>query len=368
MNDTTLTAAERIHTFADAVRAELADLPAEEVDDLVEGLVGDLTDQAADHDGAIDLGDPVAYAEELRAAAGLPARGPVVDTKTPWRARLAAVGARAAERIRSSAFGAWLLDLLIALRPVWWVLRGLVLAALVLLPAGLGPRTLTGYSGMPAQVYTWALVVLFVLISVQWGRERWLPKNWLRHIRVVASIIALLAMPALFGYFTTIVVNSTSVRDFSYEAPRGLLLDGAQIGNLFVYDRDGNPITGAQLYTDKGTPVNLYGSDSADLSNGVNGPWQSADMVTVPFRDSQGRPIWNIYPLHVAQYDPSGAADTIGDYVDAKPPFLRAPARMIAIPEPSPGATSPATPGTESPAPRPSDVVPSPSPTPTPAG
>ena len=109
--------------------------------------------------------------------------------------------------------------------------------------------------------------------------------------------------------------------------------------------------------------MNLYGSDSADLNNGVNGPWQSADTVTVPFRDNQGRPIWNIYPLHIATYDPSGEADTIGDYVDAQPPFLRAPARMIAIPEPSPGATSPATPTTASPTPRPSNAVPTPTPT-----
>lgn len=363
MNETTLTAAERIRAFADAVRDQLADLPSEEIDDLVEGLVGDLTDQAADHDGAIDLGDPAAYAEELRSAAGLPERGPVAATTTPWHERIAAAAGRAAGRIRTSAFGAWLLDLLVALRPVWWVLRGLVLAGLVLLPAGLGPRTLSGYSGVPAQGYTWAVVVLFVLVSVQWGRGRWLPKNWLRHIRVVVSIIALLAMPALIGYFTTIVVNSTGVHDITYEAPRGLLLDGTQIGNLFVYDRDGNPITDAQLYTDRGTPVNLYGSDSADLNNGVNGPWQSADTVTVPFRDSQGRPIWNIYPLHIAQYDPSGGADTIGDYVDAKPPFLRAPARMIAIPEPSPGATNPATPTTASPTPRPSNAAPTPTPT-----
>lgn len=69
MNDTTLTAAERIHGFAEAVRAQLADLPADEVDDLVEGLVGDLSDQAADHGGQIDLGDPAAFAQELRDAA-----------------------------------------------------------------------------------------------------------------------------------------------------------------------------------------------------------------------------------------------------------------------------------------------------------
>lgn len=366
MNDTTLAAAERIRSFADAVRAQLADLPAEEIDDLVEGLVGDLTDQAADHDGAIDLGDPAAYAAELRSAAGLPERSAVASTKTPWHERVAMRAGRLVGRIRSSVFGAWLLDLLVALRPAWWVLRGLVLAALVTIPAGLGPRTLTGYAGRPAQVYTWALIVLFVLISVQWGRGRWLPKNWLRHITVVVSVIALFVMPALFGYLATMIISSTNVRNYSYEEPRGLLLDGTQIGNLFVYDKDGNPITGAQLYTDKGTPVNLYGSDSPDLSTGVNGPWQAADSVTVPFRDNQGRPIWNIYPLHIAPYDPSGGPDMIGDSVDAKPPFLRAPARMIVTPEPSPIATHPATPAPGAATAPPS--TPSPAPTSTPAG
>ena len=130
MNDTTLTSAERIHAFAGAVRAQLADLPSDEVDDLVEGLVGDLTDQAADHGGEIELGDPVVYAQELRDAAGLPERGPGTSVKAPWHVRMAASAGRFAGRVRSTVFGAWMLDLLVALRPVWWVLRGLVLAGL----------------------------------------------------------------------------------------------------------------------------------------------------------------------------------------------------------------------------------------------
>lgn len=53
-----------------------------------------------------------------------PERGPIGVTKTPWHERIAAVAGRGVGRIRSSTFGAWLLDLLLALRPVWWVLRG----------------------------------------------------------------------------------------------------------------------------------------------------------------------------------------------------------------------------------------------------
>ncbi|MCE4025979.1 hypothetical protein LXM50_08335 [Microbacterium sp. Au-Mic1] len=365
MNDTTLTAAERILTFADAVRAELADLPAEEVDDLVEGLVGDLTDQAADHDGAIDLGDPVAYAEELRAAAGLPARGPVVDTKTPWRVRLAAMGARVAGRIRSSAFGAWLLDLLIALRPVWWVLRGLVLAALIAIPAGLGPRTILGYGGFPAQVFTWGLFGAIILVSVQWGRDRWLPRSALRHVRTVASVVAVLFLPLLFSPAMFGAYNAVAYPpDSGYTPAPGLQLDGTQVGNIFVYDKDGNLVEGAQLYTERGTPVNLFGADSENLNDGM-GRVMGVDgqNSVVPMRDAQGRAVWNVYPLRLRSYEDINAGSH-GTIVAPQPPFLRAPDRALTwTPQPTPGATMLPTP-----TPAPTVATPAPSPTSTPAG
>ncbi|MFB7843864.1 hypothetical protein [Microbacterium sp. NPDC056052] len=367
MNETTLSAAERIRAFADAVRAQLADLPAEEVDDLVDGLVGDLTDQAADHDGAIDLGDPAAYAEELRSAAGLPERGPTPGTKAPWHERLAAVAGRAAGRIRSSAFGAWLLDLLIALRPVWWVLRGLVLAALIAIPAGLGPRTIAGFGGFLAQVFTWVLVAMIVLVSVQWGRGRWLPRNALRHVRTVASIVAvmflpLLSSPVMFGVWNQNVDPSNA----GYTPPPGLLLDGNRIGNLFVYDKDGNLVEGAQLYTNRGTPVNLLGEESENMDDAMG--WitdNESQNTVVPMRDAQGRPVWNVYPLPLRSFkDIQGGSH--GSVITPQPPFLRAPDRALTVaPAPTPGSTTPPTP---TPSPRPSDAVPSPSPTPTPAG
>jgi len=368
MNETTLTSAERIRAFADAVRAQLSDLPTEEIDDLVDGLVGDLTDQAADHDGAIELGDPAAYAEELRSAAGLPERGPVAtDTKTPWHERIAASAGRVAGRIRSSVFGAWLLDLLIVLRPVWWVLRGLALAGLIAIPAGLGPRTIVGYGGFPAQVFTWALVAAIVLVSVQWGRGRWLPKNALRHVRTVASIVAVLVLPLLvspvmFGMWNAILYPPNA----GYRPPPGLLLDGDRIGNLFVYDKDGHLVEGAQLYTNRGTPVNLFGEESENLDNGMGWIIDSDGQNTVvPLRDAQGRPVWNVYPLPLRSYkDIQGGGH--GSVITPQPPFLRAPDRALtATPAPSPGSTAPPT---ASPTPRPSDLVPTPTPTPTPAG
>lgn len=366
MNDTTLTAAERIHGFAEAVRAQLADLPADEVDDLVEGLVGDLSDQAADHGGRIDLGDPAAYAQELRDAAGLPERGPITTARTPWHERLAAAAGRIVGRIRSSAFGSWLLDLLIALRPVWWVLRGLVLTLVIAAPAGLEPLIAAGYGGFPAQLLLWALVICVVLVSVQWGRDRWLPRGRWRHIRTVTSVIALLFLPTAASHALS-MVSAAAHGGTVYEQPpaEGLQLDGVQIGNLFVYDKDGNLIEGAQLYTNRGTPVNLFGGNGAELPSGLyrSGADQNGKVV-VPFRDAADQPIWNIYPLLIGSVDGNGAEVDASTAQQPQPPFLRAPARLLASPEPIPGSSTPPTPG-PSPTAAPTPV---PSPTSTPAG
>ena len=72
MNATEAPIHDRIRAFADVVRAHLDDLPRDEVDEIVEGLTSDLAEQAAEGDGALDLGDPAAYAAELRSAAEMP--------------------------------------------------------------------------------------------------------------------------------------------------------------------------------------------------------------------------------------------------------------------------------------------------------
>jgi uncharacterized membrane protein len=72
-----------ITEFAAAVRSALSDLGPDEADDLTDGLEADLTDRLADGD-ATELGDPAAYAEELRAAAGLPHRPAASPAGPTW--------------------------------------------------------------------------------------------------------------------------------------------------------------------------------------------------------------------------------------------------------------------------------------------
>ncbi|MGW8482645.1 hypothetical protein ACWGJP_05860 [Microbacterium sp. NPDC055903] len=331
MNTTDASLDERIRAFAAAVRAQLDDLPAEDADDITAGLAADLADAAADDPAAIDLDDPTGYAAELRAAAGLPPRGerPArLPVSTRVKQRLASLNAT----MRESRFGAWLLDLLLALRPVWWVLRGLSVYGIIQaitgsLAAGFWPSSPLGV----------LLLGAIVLVSIQWGRDRWLPKNALRHARTVVSVIAVIALP-----FTTVWMVSQQVQYVSdeYYAPDGLLLDGVQVGNIFAYDADGELIPDVQLYTGKGTPLNLNGASSGDFDYG----WlDDSESITVPLRDARGQAIWNVYPLQQATLGDDGEIDE-STLAPAPAPFVRAPGLREASdaeeqPTPSPTPT-----------------------------
>ena len=365
MNDTTLTAAERIHGFAEAVRAQLADLPADEVDDLVEGLVGDLSDQAADHGGQIDLGDPAAYAQELRDAAGLPERGPITTARTPWHERLAGSAGRLVGRIRASRTGAEILAVLTALRPLWWLARGFGMFAVVSVLLGYGIWTMLTQGWPGTRLLAWILLLLLTVLSVQWGRGRWLPRNALRHIRTVASIVALIVLPIAAGVFVRAVSDHGNSAEMIDQQTPGLSLDGDRVVNLFVYDREGNPIEGAQVYTNRGTPLDLMGRDG-DQYDSAAAFWGPGDggTTTVPYRDAQGRAVWNVYPLQLGRVDDLTGQLDASTTLAPQPPFLRAPARLLASPEPTPGSSTPPSP-TASPTPTPTPV---PSPTSTPAG
>jgi uncharacterized membrane protein len=318
MNTTEIPLDERIRTFADSVRAHLDDLPADEVDDIIIGLTADLADQAADAGGVLELGDPATYAAELRAAAGLPERSDAA-TRESVRERVSRRLGYLAAGVRRSAFGAWMLDLLIALRPVWWVLRGFGLYAVV---AVLLAATSFGVG--------WPVLLAITLVSVQWGRNRWLPKNALRHTRTVVSVVAVIALP--FALVSVLVPRVEYVNEDPFQQP-GLLLDGVQVGNIFAYDESGELIDGVQLYTDRGTPLDLYGKDAE--ANGIEYGWKD-DALVVPFTDSRGTSIWNIYPLKEGERDEATGEVRTARPTPAAPPFLRAPGLLTPMPTPTP--------------------------------
>jgi len=340
MNTTETTLDERIRVFADSVRTHLDDLPADEVDDILIGLTADLGDQAADAGEAFELGDPAAYAAELRAAAGLPERSDAVKRESV-RERVSRRLGYIAAGMRRSAFGAWLLDLLVALRPVWWVLRGVALYVLI------ANFVLRG-DARDWDPFRVAILLALVVLSAQWGRDKWLPRNALRHMRTLVSVIAVLALP--FALSSVLVPRVEYVDGGYYEQP-GLVLDGTQVGNIFAYDENGDLIESVQLYTDKGTPLNLYGAGVEDIpEDGWYGYVQDEDgRVRVPFKDARGSEVWNIYPFQEGRVDLNSGKLRISTVDDAPAPFLRAPGLLTPAPTPSPTAP-------------PVDVTPSPEP------
>ncbi|MCC4247912.1 MULTISPECIES: hypothetical protein [Microbacterium] len=347
-----------IQAFAAAVRAHLDDLPTDDVDDLLDGLEADLSDQAAEAGDDFTLPDATTYAAELRAAAGLPDRSDSapVDKRPTIRKRLADFRASADTQIRRNPGAAWLLDLLASLRPIWWVLRAVVLYLMI------GPFFWSGYrsmSGMVAhligalQFPGIVLLAALLVLSVQWGRGRWAPNAVVRGIRTAVTVVTVLATP-----FTLAAIGG-DLRSLVWDVPSdgmaapytsGLSLDGQRVRNIYAFDADGNPIPTVQLFDQNGTALTTVGNANGEAPfdsyfYGGGGP------VPVPYTAPGAADAWNIYPLReipagVMSWDP---AEDVERATEPTFPFLRV--------QPVPTGVAPTT-GAEA------DVTPQPTPTP----
>lgn len=298
MTTTTLPGTE-VAVFAAAVRSALSDLPPDELDELTDGLEADLTERAAETPDAADLGDPVAYAEELRAAAGYPPRSArshlggtlprlrsiPQDLRSGWKSLLA-------ERPLVAGIAAFVLTL----RPLWWVFRGVAVYAAI--------ATFFGVNGMT----WWPIALAVIVLSVQVGRGWMLQRTWVRWAMRVASVVALFAAPVLLN-MTIIAANNSNYAMYEPQTiyPQGLSLNGGQIDNIFAYDAAGEPIDQVQLFDQNGTPLNLVGDTSVDF-------WGAQDgSMVVPSDDVPGRAGWNVFPLAHANswsdYEDDGMLD-----------------------------------------------------------
>ena len=360
-----------IADFAAAVRAQLGDLPTDDVDDLADGLEADLTEQAADAaDGAAvgaaspELGNPVAYAAELRAAADLPPRSePGTGVKREpllrWLgARARSARADAARSIRLSPAGAQLLDFLLVLRPLWWVLRGWA----VYVVAGIAfAQSLDFFPINPIEGFA---LVAFVTLSVQWGRGRWLPWRWLSGFRTLVSVCAILALPwLLIGATHQVTSQNNQAYDNSITSP-GLVQNGEQVTNVFAYDANGQPLSDVQLFDQHGNPLTVA-NDSSGTPFLPQYDAAGNQSRLVPSLAVPGGSGWNVYPLHtVSAEDIDYSLDYLGqaDQADAEPtmfPFARVQS-LVAVPEegeltPSPTPSAePTASATDVPVPTPS--------------
>lgn len=164
MSTSTL-ASPAVSEFAAAVRAALSDLTPDEVDDLTDGLEADLTDQASDG-GAAEFGDPVTYAEELRAAAGLPhrrvRRPRIVGEFSTMRLAPRMIVRDVRDLIARKPWLGRLTAFLAALRPVWWVFRALLVTCIATIIIG----------GAPINGFNALFGIAVLIVSVQFGRGK----------------------------------------------------------------------------------------------------------------------------------------------------------------------------------------------------
>lgn len=261
---------QEIVDYVDRVRAALADLPAEVRDELTEDLPEHLAEVAAETDGALveRLGEPEAYAAELRAAAGAdgnPGRASLNRRLTAGRARVAAQLHRLDVQLGPLLGHPSVSAFLGPLRPAWWLLRGWLAALLVSAvfgePSGLLPR-LDG--SVLAGLF---LLAGTVLASLWLGRRSAGFRGWPRRLlRLGTGALLLFALAAL----TNVDQHATSDYFRGYE--------GVAVGNpydsvqdVFVYDEQGRLVRNARLFDQNGVPIRLGWPTCVDR-NGVVPP------------------------------------------------------------------------------------------------
>jgi hypothetical protein len=359
---TTTIARDDIHAFAAAVRAHLDDLPADDVDELLDGLEADMTEQAAEAGDEFVLPDAASYAAELRAAAGLP------DRETPharggWRAvvhRLNEVDRRAAAALRANPAMRWMWDLLRSLRPAWWVLRGCIWGLLLVPLLGITVNRrgdLLDHLLMLSHPAAWLFMFAVVLLSVQWGRGKWVPTRWLRAVRSIVNVVTAVIAPfvVMSAVLTVSSVLASSGVEEGVSWQPGLAVDGQRVRNIFAYDADGNPITSVQLFDQDGRPLTTVGGGAPnDLDwyfYGGGGPTPVA--LQIPGR----QPVWNVFPLRELSPDAWPDGDPMKDALRPGVPFAQVPPLPLSASDPDAALTPNGGASVESP------VTPPPTPT-----
>jgi hypothetical protein len=312
MNDTIRISPE-VEAFVAAVHAHFADLDPDEREELLGGLAADMSDLVVER-GTEALGDPAAYAAELRAAAGLDV------TVIPRRRSFFPASPRADavldnmrvewERLATAVPGdAW--GFLQTLRPFWWLVRAWVALQLIDLLFGNGSYD-NGLDAIPSLHWlSFPLLVAAVVTSVQIGRGRlWsVPRRGTSRIALlVLNLFALALVPVVLdNLVTTARVERWYGNQSPAPAPQGLFLNGRPVHNVYPYDAAGKPLVGVQLVDQSGRRLDVDGQ-------AFNRGW--GDPRPVPWLNGRIE-AWNVFPL---SEQPTRARNGRPTGVPAQPP------------------------------------------------
>lgn len=279
-----------VATYAAEVRAQLADLPPEERDALLEDLEDHLAEVAAESDTplATRLGTPQAYAQELRLAYG------ITHKSGPRRFRRT----RLALQAGATTVSGWrtyraIREYLPELRPAWWVLRAylavLVLAVIFRGGDNLHPIPNPFSSHGLLQIIATAVAIAF---SVQIGRRaaqlRRSASWFLQGANAMIAIAGLIALGTMgTGYAWADAGPSASQQSGPF--PNAYAM--GPVSNIYPYSIDGKPLESVLLYDQNGRPLIVGGSGF-----GFSPQYPTA---------ADGQPIMNEYPLKVTGPDGS---------------------------------------------------------------
>jgi hypothetical protein len=294
MNTTALPVRPDVTAFVARVRELLADLPEEDRLELTEGLEADLGDQVAESGGGA-LGDPEAYARELRAAAGF---DPVP------RRRVRVPHGRSVPELLDAARAWWdaqvarprvapVWSVVAALRPVWWFFRAWIVAVvLCILVPGYTPWSLAWLPGVSPEVGL-AILAVCVVGSTLVGLGRLWPWRGPTGSRGVAARLLLVGLNVLaLGLFLFAEEKVSDVQwqrdrasgfyDSSWTKDLGVMNRGEQVCNIAAYDAEGQPIVGVQLFDQAGRPLDVRCGGQQDRAV----PWVLGDVTR-----------WNVFPI-----------------------------------------------------------------------
>ncbi len=325
-----------VKLFVRAVREHLEDLTDEEREELVGGLEGDMSDLVEER-GVESLPEPADYARELRAAAGFTPEA-VVDRRRPRALAARVEGLLDSARERWDRFAGGLpgnpWELVVALRPVWWVLRAWVAVQLVDLLWGSGGYNY-GLSPIPS-LLGWGLPLLAVAVlgSVLIGLGRLWPgpgrgRVGGRLVLLALNILAIAVTPVVLGsIYTPEKAEAWYGGDTAgmVQPTDGLAFNGQAVANIYPYDAQGHLLTGVQLVDRQGRRLAV-----TEDPYGEEGGW--GEFVHAPWLNGRTQ-LYSVFPLPEQTVD-QDTGDPVGDPRLQAPPFASLPAVTLPGVQPS---------------------------------
>lgn len=277
----TIAVAPEVAAFLDAVRTHLADVDPDEQREILDGLEADLGELVAEQ-GPDALGDPGAYAAELRQAAGLVATPP--NSRRSVRASVAAFLDACHDRFDATLqrVPVDVHPVLEWARPLWWIARAWLAVQLLDFVFG---NSAAHYSLVPhLGGLGWVLLLLGTAGSVAVG----LGRIWPGGKRGLFARLVLLGLNglALVSIVTVADQSSSDSRywsgysqgyteaqaaatgDTSTLHQAGIYSNGRWVSNIYPYDASGKPLVGVQLFDQNGEPVDVRTATECVYENG----------------------------------------------------------------------------------------------------